>query len=102
MKCSYIFSKHTFAQNQSFEQKEVGQNIYFLKRASISLFVGVGALGDPFSYNVTSLTFKQNRLKTILIRHKFKLNYNLYMNFNFIKFLITIYIIIYKIFLKNL
>jgi len=35
----YIF-KHNIAQNQSFAQKEVGQNIYFLKRASISMFSG--------------------------------------------------------------
>ena len=34
------------------------------------------------------------------MRHKFNLIYNHYINFNFIKFLITIYIVIYKFSLK--
>ena len=34
-----IFSKYLIAQNQSFAQKEVGQNIYSFKRASIWLFL---------------------------------------------------------------
>ena len=34
------------------------------------------------------------------MRHNFNLIYNLYINFNFQKFLITIYIIIYKIYSK--
>ena len=55
-----------------------------------------------YSYNVTLLLFKKNRLKLILMRLNFDLNYNHYINFKFQKFLIIIYIIIYKIFLKYL
>ena len=50
--------------------------------------------------NVTLLLFYLNRLKTILTRLNFNLIYNIYTNLNFTKFLITIYIIIYKIFSK--
>jgi len=45
-----VFPQHLIAQNQSFVQKEVGQNIYSFKRTSIPLFVGVDAHIDTFSF----------------------------------------------------
>jgi len=39
-----IISKYLIAQNQSFVQKEVGQNICFFKRASISLFLALSRI----------------------------------------------------------
>ena len=41
---SMYISKHNIAQNQSFAQKEVGQNIYFFKAAPISLFLALSRI----------------------------------------------------------
>ena len=46
------------AQNQSFAQKEVGQNMYFLKRTSISLFRADTGPAPTNFINVTLLLFK--------------------------------------------
>jgi len=53
----YIF-KHNIAQNQSFAQKEVGQNIYSFKKASISLFIALPQTQPYILINVTLLLFK--------------------------------------------
>ena len=98
----FYFLIFIIAQNQSFVQKEVGENTYSSKRASISLFIALSRIYPHILINVTLLLFYLNCLKRILMRHKFNLNYNLYINFNFTNFFITIYIIIYKIFFENL
>ena len=56
---------------QSFAQKEVGENTYSSKRASISLFLALLRIYPYILINVTLLLFYLNRLKWILMRHKF-------------------------------
>ena len=96
----FIFSNLKFVLSK-FCSKRDRRKYVFLQN---SLYL---AISSTFTYsvlysfiNVTLLLFYLNRLKRILMHHNFNLIYNLYINFKFIKFLITIYIIIYKIFSK--
>ena len=55
---AYIYLKHNIAQNKSFAQKEVGENIYSFKTASISLFLALSRILTYILIKVTLLLFK--------------------------------------------